>query len=260
MGHPRPHPVAADSVHVWRGFRAPGKAFADFATFLGTVFVPACSLLQPKAGLRAYLPSLPSPANKPATVPDQTALMFWENQQAYANAFLTPAVRAYTNLHGDVYGPGSVADFPQPFGGSITAEQSYHLLDSPADWMLGSVRHLVGGRNTAQLPPAFLAAIGTWAASFRSKAPSGIDAALLCAGQDYVMYWEHWKEGQAVTNSPLEALAAMVTPFLSKTAQTVAPGGGLWDVWPGWDLTQFDCMNVQLQRPEAIGDLKEPAK
>jgi hypothetical protein len=259
MAHAKSHPVAADSVHVWRGFRAPGKAFADFAQFLGNVFVPACSLLQPKAGLRAYLPSLPSPVNKPAAVPDQTALMFWENQQAYTQAFLTPAVRAYTNLHGDVYGPGSAATFPIAFAGSVAADQPYHLLDNPADWMLGNVRHLVGAPSATQAQN-FLQAISTWAASFRSKAPSGIDGALLCAGQGYVMYWEHWKEGETVSSSPLEALAAMVTPFLSKQAQAVAPGGGLWDVWAGWDLTQFDCMNVQLQRPESIGDLKEPAK
>src|SRR5437870_879803 len=104
---PQRRPVAADSVHVWRGFKAASTTYDNFATFLGNVFVPACSLLQPNAGLRAYVPSMTSQENKPAAVPDQTALMFWADQAAYTNAFKTPAVRAYTNLHGGAYGAPS---------------------------------------------------------------------------------------------------------------------------------------------------------
>ena len=75
-------PVAPDSVHVWRGFKAEGKDWIDFAKFLGQVFIPTGSMLQPGAGLHAFIPSMPNQAGKPSTVPDQTALMFWTNQQA----------------------------------------------------------------------------------------------------------------------------------------------------------------------------------
>lgn len=245
-------PVAPDSVHVWRGFRAPGKTYEEFAAFLGAVFVPACSLLQPNAGLRAYVPSMPSQNGKPPTVPDQTALMFWATQQAYSDAFKTVAVRAYTNLHGGGYGPGSSAQFPVPLGRQVVAEQPYYLFDNPADWMLGTVRHLVGARPDAQTAEEFLAAIQTWAVRYQQGKPAGVDAALLCAGNDYVVFWEHWSEGQSVSGSPLDGLSQLVTPYLNKVAEPVAPEG-LWEDWPGFDLTRQDCMNVQLPRPAPSG-------
>lgn len=245
--HPAPQPVAADSVHVWRGFRAPAKSYADFAKFLGNVFVPACALLQPDAGLCAYLPSMPAQDGKPASVPDQTALMFWATQQAYTDAFNTVAVRAYTNLHGDVYDTTrSSAQFPVPFAGQVVAEQPYHLFDAPADWMLGTVRHLVGARPAAQPAADFLAAVQAWAAGYQSARPQGVDAALLCAGDDYVVFWEH-RPGDG-DGSSLAGLAALVTPYLDKVAEPLAPEG-LWDDWAGFDLVTHDCANVQLRRP-----------
>ena len=242
-------PVAPDSVHVWRGFRAPGKDYEEFASFLGSVFVPACALLQPNANLRAYIPSMPSQKDKPSSVPDQTALMFWATQQAYSDAFKTVAVRAYTNLHGGGYGPGSSAQFPIPLGQQITPEQPFHLFDTPSDWMIGTVRHLVGARPATQSVQDFLDMIQAWALEYRRDKPDGIDAALLCAGQDYVVFWEHWSAGQSLSQSPLDDLSRQVTPYLNKVAEPVAPGGGLWDDWPGFDLTRYDCINIQLQRP-----------
>lgn len=245
-------PVAADSVHVWRGYVSATTTYDKFATFLGTVFLPACSLLQPNAGLRAYVPSMPSQTNKPASVPDQTALMFWADQATYTNAFKTPAVRAYTNLHGDAYDTTkSLSGFPIALSSSITAEQPYHLLDNPADWMLGHVRHFVGARQASQPSRDFLSAIQTWAAAYRLKPPAGVDGAILVAGNDYLAFWEHWRDQTG--NSAIDQLSENVTSFLFETAQNVAPGGGLWDDWPGWNLAKFTCMNVQLDRPHPKG-------
>lgn len=250
-------PVTPDSVHVWRGFRAHGKSYEDFAKFLGAVFVPACALLQPDAGLRAYVPSMPSQEGKPSTVPDQTALMFWATQQAYDDAFKTVAVRAYTNLHGDAYGPGSSAQFPVPLARQLVAEQPYYFFDNPSDWMLGAVRHLVGARPAPQTAEEFLDIIGTWAAHYQQRKPEGVDAALLCVGNNYVAFWEHWTVGQGVLASPLDELSGLVMSYLNKTAEPVAPEG-LWADWPGFDLIRHNCVNVQLQRPALADRAGEP--
>ena len=245
-----PRPVAPDTVRVWRGYRAADKSYADFAAFLGSIFAPACALLQPNAGLVAYVPSMTSQNGKPATVPDQTALMFWATAQAHDAANGTVAVRAYQNLHGGAYDTTkSSSATPAAFDGAVLAEQPYHLLDGPADWMLGAVRHFVGGRPDAQDPGAWLAELGTWASAYAGQPPAGVDAALLCAGNDYVAFWEHAADARTPAGPALDQLGSLATPYLSKTAETVAPGGGLWDQWPGWDLTQRDCMNVQLDRP-----------
>jgi hypothetical protein len=242
-------PVAPDAVHVWRGYRAAGKSIDDFATFLGTVFVPACALLQPNAGLHAFIPSLPSPAGKPPTVPDQTALMFWTDQGTYANAFKTLAVRAYTNLHGDAYGPPSAAAFPVALvAGPLTAEQPYYLIAKPADWMLGQVHHFIGARPGAETPAAFLAELGTWAGSYSASHPPGVDAAIICAGNDYVTFWQHSPHDVAEPAGAPD-LTGPATPVLQAAAETVELGAGLWDDWPGLDLTAQPSLNIQLKRP-----------
>jgi hypothetical protein len=251
---PTPQPVLPYSVRVWRGFITPGSDYQQFASFLGTVFVPGCALLQPNAGLRAYVPSMMSRTNKPATVPDQTALMFWATPATHDEAPQTAAVRIYQSLHSDAYDMKvSRSDVPLPLGASLATDQSYYLFDNPADWMLGSVRHLVGAPKS---PTTFPAALQAWAQAYKAKRPQRVDGALLLAGNGYVAFWEHWtgKPG----SSPIDDLASLVTPFLSATAENVPPGGGLWADWPGWDLTKHTCMNVQLDRPEAKPRARRP--
>jgi hypothetical protein len=248
----RLHPVAPNAVHVWRGFRSTEKSYDDFAQFLGSVFVPACALLQPRAGLRAYLPAMPSQKDKPPSVPDQTALMFWKDAQAHDQAFKTVAVRAYTNLHGNVYQPGTTVQVPLVLDSSpLVIEQPYYLFDAPADWMLGSVRHFVGARPNTQSVTQFLAAVREWAVAFQKARPASVDGALICAGNDYVAFWQHSpepeKDGSAST--PFDDLPRLATSFLCKRAEPFRPPAGLWDAWSGIDLTQYDCINIQLERP-----------
>ena len=237
-------PVPADAVHVWRGYRSAAISPKGFVDFLSTVFVPACALLQPAAGLHAYLPALP--AAPVSGVPDQTALMFWTDQQAYHDAFATPAVRAYTNLHGDLYGPPSSAEFPVPFAGALAAEQPYHLLHGPADWMVGGAYHVLGGRPPGTTPKDFRAGLTAWAKAYQSNPPSDVDGALFVAGDNYAAFWQH---GPGPAVGPPDGLAALLVPALDAPATPLTLPGGLWDRWPGLDLPEGAVVNIALDRP-----------
>lgn len=240
--------VAPDSVHVWRGYKAAQKSYTDFSKFLGNVFVPACALLQPNAGLCAYVPSIVLPEAKVDGVPDQTALMFWWNQEAYKDAFNKLAVRAYTNLHGDAYDTKiSSAQFPILFAGELKSEQPYFLVDQHADWMIGYVHHFVGARPMEQVPTDFLAAIAAWVQGYAARKDGQIDNAIICAGNNYVALWEHGTSPDAIFAS---GILDLVTPCLNRTAENYTPPAGLWDDWPGIDLQEHDCINIQLRRPE----------
>ena len=103
--------IPPDAVRVWRGYRAPALPQADFFTKLGTVFVPATVKMQIAIGLDGYLPSVPAGLEgKPDTVPDETAILFWDSQGTYTAGFDTLAVRTYTLTHGAVYRPPSGAN------------------------------------------------------------------------------------------------------------------------------------------------------
>jgi hypothetical protein len=241
------HAVDPDTVHVWRGYKAAATPYDKFAQFLGTVFVPACALLQPKAGLTAYVPTMIPQANKPAGVPDQTALMFWWTKEQHDLAFKTVAVRAYTNLHGDAYDTKiSSAQHPIPFAGEIKAEQPYYLVPKKADWMVGQVYHFVGARPANQTPADFFAAIAKWTSDYAKRPASRIDAALIVAGNDFVAFWEH---GAATGDPYATDIVSLAAPSVDRIAENYVPQAGLWDDWPGIDLAVHSCINVQLMRP-----------
>lgn len=151
--------VAPDSVRVWRGFRLPSLGLDQFLGKLGTVFVPATVKMQIDAGLRAYAPTVPAGLpGKPATVPDETAILFWASPETYWNGFTRLAVRTYTLTHGGVYltqDNQSRADFPVRFDGALGVDQPVYLYDAPADWMHGAIRHLVAARPPAVDPHRF---------------------------------------------------------------------------------------------------------
>jgi hypothetical protein len=253
---PKRYPVPPDSVYVWRGFKAPGKTYEQFAQFLGGIFVPACALLQPPVGLRAYLPTMVPQANKPSALPDQTALMFWATPQAHDLANKAIAVRIYQNLHGDAYDmvkshtpevPVSIATAK----GALTAEQPYFLLDEPADWMLGSVHHLVGARRPDLKAADFLSQAFAWVSAFAAKPPAGIDGALVVCGNDYAAAWIHSAQRKPKLGAALAGLQALTVPALSAMPKPLTLNAGLWNDWPGLDLTKDSCINIQFARPPA---------
>jgi hypothetical protein len=242
-----PRPVAPDAVHVWRGYKAAAMSYPDFSHFLGHVFIPAALLLQPGAGLRAYVPSLVP--NGREGLPDQTALMFWADQQTYRDAYGTVAVRAYKGLHSQVFDePPSKTGFPIPFGGAVVSEQPYYLFHEPADWMLGNVRHFVGAVPHGKASDEFLKSVSDWIASYKQAPPQGVDGAIICASETYVAFWEHVQPGRTEDTGALASLAAIATPSLSATAENYVAPGGLWSQWAGIDLEAHASMNIQLDR------------
>jgi hypothetical protein len=254
MVPPKTYPVPPDSVYVWRGFKSPTMTYAQFAQFLGSIFVPGCALLQPPVGLRAYLPTMVPQENKPDTLPDQTALMFWATPQAHDLASKAIAVRMYQNLHGETYDMVKSHTPEVPLAitaamGSFTAEQPYFLLDQAADWMLGSVHHLVGVRRPDLQPVDFLAQAYAWAVSFQAKPPAAVDGALVCCGNDYAVAWAHSAQCEPDLGAVLDGLAALTTPVLRAAPSPLTLPAGLWDDWPGLDLAKDTCINIQLSRP-----------
>lgn len=242
-------PVPADAVRVWRAYRSPSVSPQAFRRFVGQVSTPACALLQPGAGLHAYVLSM-LPEGGGDGMPDLTALSVWADQETYAEAPDTVAGRASAHLQCVAYDSGrSRAGFPVFFTGEVKPEQPYHLFQGPADWMLGAVRHFVGARRPEQSADDFLRTVASWVASYRRAPPRGVDAAIVCAGPDYVAFWEHATPGSPSDLLALQGLAALAAPRLSRTAETYVPPSDLCSPWPGVDLDSHDCINIQLARP-----------
>jgi hypothetical protein len=233
-----------DAVRVWRGFRAPTIDLKAFYERLETVFVPSTVLMQIDAGLEGYIPSvLGGLEGKPDTVPDETAILFWESQQTYRDGFKTLAVRTYTLTHGAVYTAASGAEFPVLFAGELKANQPYNLVDQAVDWMHGTVRHLAGARPEDVDPESFRAGLAEVLSG-----GVGLAGAIVCAGDDYVVYWDLRGDGPEHGPDLLPELAARTAWNHVATAQPTSLEIGLWDEWPGMEIEPGASLNMQFQR------------
>ncbi|MBM3275154.1 MAG: hypothetical protein FJZ00_08365 [Candidatus Sericytochromatia bacterium] len=189
-------------IRFFRGFRkadlSPGQYIAD----LQNRFIPAAPATHAKNGLVAYLPAVP-PAAKPAFIPDELALIMYENDAVYQAARSTPEGKAYSDLHWDVFDKErSKSGSAAPFTGTIQADQPYDVLGRPTDWQSGTATLFVGARNADVTPDAFLAAISARVA--RTKAhgeKADLAGYLVVAAADYVAEYKNWTSARAAARA-----------------------------------------------------------
>ena len=237
-----PRSIPPNAVRVWRGFRSPTLDQADFFTRLETVFVPATVLMQIEIGLDVYIPTIPGGLDyKPTTVPDETAILFWDTQQTYHDGFKALAARTYTLTHGAVYTSESRADFPLLFAGDLQLETPYYLIDKPADWMRGDVYHLVASPPSGTAPWEFRTTVEELIAGIQQK--GAVDGAIVCVGAEYLVYWQLGDD----TSGLDELEKASGWTLVRKPAPTTLPKG-LWQEWPGMSIGPGNSFNMQFTR------------
>lgn len=244
-------PVAPDAVRVWRGFRNTALGYEDFEKKLGSIFMPCAVAIQQPLGLTAYLPALLK-SDKPAPVPDEIALVFFEDEAIYKRMFSSAGGRAYALLHGTAFdGVRSKSGFPARFEGYLEAEKPLYLVDGKADWQTGTTQVFVGSRPDSLSPADFLAQLAQAATALRADLPVGLDAAIVSPGADYVIWWHHWQGEPAADRSPRELLADLAEPQMDATAQdTKAPPTIFWESG-GVALAEGDALNFVFPRREA---------
>ncbi len=246
-------PVAPDAVRVWRGFRTPGLEPADFRDKLGTVFMPSAVETQAPLGMTAYLPAV-LPDDKPDSVPDEIALVFYESREVYGQTFATVGGRAYGLLHQTVFTTWrsptspSKSGFPVLLGDELKSDTPYHLLRSRADWQHGLCRVLVGCRPEAQTPAEFHRALHTALARVRQEPPRGLDGVIFSASDDCLVYWEHWRDGDSAEEVPIAGLAELVAVILQATAAPRRVSSDFFEPEKGIEIEGAACFNFQFQR------------
>lgn len=248
-----PRLVPPDAVRVWRGFRLPDLDIAQFYGKLGTVFVPATVLMQIDAGLQSYTPTVPAGLpGKPDTVPDETAILFWESQSTYWDGFTRLAVRTYTLTHNGVYvthDNQSRADFPVPLSNPLKADQPVYLFEKSADWMRGTITHFVAARPAKWDVPTFFTNVAKLLATIRKTI--SLNGAIACVGNDYLVYWELAPIAPGAKQGPsgVPVLQAELTDWNQTftAAPTFLPIS-LWDEWSGMDVRAGSSFNMQFKR------------
>lgn len=249
-----------DAVRVWRGFRLSSLPVEQFYNKLGSVFIPATVKFQIDAGLRSYTPGVPAGLDgKPDWVPDETAILFWKSRQTYWNGFTRLSVRTYTLTHGGVYNtsgapPMSGADFPVFFTdeNSLNFNTPVYLFNNDADWMNGTIRHLVAERPRNMNPTDFKSSVAAALTKIQLMIPK-LDGAIACMGNEYLVYWELGSLAPGV--SPMDVLTGVpqLTHFLTGWSQVLNPAPtflpiDIYEEWAGMDVRAGSSFNMQFKR------------
>jgi hypothetical protein len=253
--------TAPDAVRVWRGFKSPSMTIEEFYSKLGTVFVPATVKFQIDAGLHSYTPAVPAGLlGKPDYVPDETAVLFWKSQETYWNGFTRLSVRTYTLTHGGVYittgTPLSRADFPILYSGenSLTVDAPVFLFDKDADWMNGTIRHLIAERPRDMDVATFKTNVADALTKIQAINPQ-LDAAIACIGDEYLVYWELGPLAPG-TGTPVSGIP-LLQPMLTGWNQVLHPAPtylpiDIYDEWAGMDVRAGSSFNMQFKRNISI--------
>lgn len=211
--------VPPDAARVWSGFRLEGMTTKRFRETLADTFIPSTASLVPELGLNSYLPAI-LPDDKPDSVPDEIALVYYESQDVYQAARNTLAGRIYAKLHGIAFAgwPQSWSDFPELLGKSVENEQPYYLFEEAIDWQRGVSRVLVATRKEADDDAAFRKAIYGALDRLRKKRPKGLENVVLSVKEGCLVWWEHWKDAKAARTRASKSLEGSLDVLMSTEA------------------------------------------
>jgi len=241
-------PVPPDAARVWRGFRLATEMPQDFLTALGTIFIPATAILQRLYGLTAYLPTV-LPQSKPAGVPDEIALVFYDSQQAYNDTALIVAGRSYSALHKTIFAfPSSLSGFPVMLGSRLALDTPYFLFPDAVDWQGGYSLVYVGARDPSIPVQQFSAGIQKYLRQLQKKRPVGMDGAVACVSAPYVVYWEHWKSEAASTHGRIADLAKLSQRVLLQPHVPTPVNSAIADQYPGIPAVDSRSFNILFPR------------
>lgn len=91
---------AETHIRLWRGFRQDTSTAADFKNHVAGRLVPATVAVGKDKGLVSYMPVfLTADEAKPVFVPDEIAIIQYENEATYKVLASTPEFSAYGKMH-----------------------------------------------------------------------------------------------------------------------------------------------------------------
>lgn len=239
--------VRPNAVRVWRGYRAPGSDGPSFRHALGELLIPATVQTQAPLGLTAYLTAV-LPEDKPASVPDEVALLFYESKAAWEHTTETTGGRIYSRLRDSLFTPASGSAFPEPLGETLEVDRPYHLLHGEADWLRGATKVLVGAPPAGAWTAELLGTVHGFLSALQQQPPAGLEGAIVLVADGLLVYWEHWSDPALAGGGRMSGLAALVSPVLLADASPVKVPADLEQVYPGLQIEGGKCLNLRFER------------
>jgi hypothetical protein len=149
----------ADPYHrFWRGTKLSKLSAEDFQNGLNEIFIAKTIQMGGGKGLIAYEPAL-TLGTAPG-LPDEIALVSYEDEATYNRLRATPAGQAYGALHWQYFDKTQSSSLvPAAYTGAVALEHAYDLYPSFTEWKAGNTRLLIQFRNDGEADATYLARV-----------------------------------------------------------------------------------------------------
>lgn len=187
----------AEYFRVWEGHKRAELSDAVFKQMLGG-FMDDTRALYEGRGLSEYIVLIP-PKNKPASMPDEFALVALESEAQYRSIRQTPAGQAYSQRHWDIFDQStskSASKFIRYFEqlpNSLESGAAYDLIGENIDWSKGYTMAFIGMRPTHVSPSDFLQSLSNHVRlAAENLKVHGMQGYIVLANKDYEVAYINW--------------------------------------------------------------------
>ncbi len=181
----------------WRGFKKADITSDQLKKQLAGHFMPATVKINAGKGLVSYTVAVP-PAEKPAFIPDEFALVAYESEERYRSQVATPEGKRYQEMHWDIFDRNtSKSVVPVRFfelnPEIISANVAYDMVARNTNWQQGYVTFSIGLRKKGVSPADFFKRMTSHTiTSVKLFSKCGLQGYLVLATDDYVVTYIKW--------------------------------------------------------------------
>ena len=134
----------------WIGYKKSELTTSSFVNDLNKIFFGKTVDVGRGKGLIAYQPYISKMNSK---LPDEIALVTYQDEQAYSAIKATEAGHAYSELHWDYFQKlNSKSTVPAPFTGTLQSDAAFELNPNFENWQSGETHLIIYQLQLGQLP------------------------------------------------------------------------------------------------------------
>ena len=193
-----------DSAHyfrAWQGFQKADLSSEQFLTGLSGFMKDTVDIYKGKA-LNNYIVILP-PANKPAYIPDELALVALNSKENYDAIRMTPDGQSYSARHWDFFDKATSKSAPMTDYGSarpdsLITNNAYDMMGEAIDWANGYNAVFIGTKKENLTSKDFLTKLQSHIENAKAvMGPKGLKGYIVIANENYEIAYLNWESRAA---------------------------------------------------------------
>lgn len=194
------HAREGSYYRAWQGFSK--TTSQEMMPALPSFMTQTIDLYSKNQALSNYLVILP-PANSPAYIPHELALVALTEEADYRRIRQTEEGQAYSAAHWDVFDRGTsssatMLNFRDVTDAALTSNTAYNVFGNPIDWSKGVNFIFIGIRKDKFTTGQFLRRLKAHVSQASSvMGPKGMRGYIVIANDNYEIAYMNWESAEA---------------------------------------------------------------